>query len=67
MKKLLRFIIPFCLMVLVAGPVPAQDLIVFPAKGQSQEQTERDKFDCYQWAKQQTGFDPMKTPQATVR
>lgn len=38
----------------------AQDLIVFPAKGQSQEQMEKDKFECYQWAKGQTGFDPMQ-------
>jgi len=42
----------------------AQDLIVFPAQGQSQEQMERDKYDCYTWSKQQTGFDPMQ-PQAT--
>ena len=37
----------------------AQNLIIYPAKGQSQEQMEKDKFDCYSWAKQQTGFDPM--------
>jgi len=38
---------------------PAQNLIIYPAKGQSQEQMEKDKFECYSWAKQQTGFDPM--------
>jgi len=38
----------------------AQDLIVFPAKGQSQAQMEKDKFECYTWAKQQSGFDPMQ-------
>lgn len=37
----------------------AQNVIVYPAKGQSQEQMEKDKFDCYSWAKQQTGVDPM--------
>jgi hypothetical protein len=41
-----------------------QDVIVFPAKGQSANQMEKDKFDCYQWAKQQTGFDPMQSQQA---
>ncbi|GAN32701.1 MAG: hypothetical protein UZ01_01545 [Candidatus Brocadia sinica] len=41
------------------GSVPAQNLIIYPAKGQSQEQMEKDKFECYSWAKQQTGFDPM--------
>ena len=40
----------------------AQELIVFPAKGQSPEQMERDKADCYVWAKQETGFDPMQPP-----
>lgn len=40
-------------------PVLAQNLIIYPAKGQSQEQMEKDKFDCYSWAKQQTGVDPM--------
>ena len=43
------------------GLALAQELIVFPAKGQSQEQMEKDKYDCYTWAKQQTGFDPMQS------
>jgi len=47
---------------LFAGSALAQELMVFPAKGQSQEQMEKDKYDCYTWAKQQTGFDPMKPP-----
>ena len=38
------------------------DLMIFPAKGQSNETMEQDKFSCYGWAKGQTGFDPMKTP-----
>jgi uncharacterized protein HemX len=32
--------------------------IVFPAKGQSQEQMDKDKADCYAWATKQTGYDP---------
>ncbi|MBN1104528.1 MAG: hypothetical protein JXL84_14005 [Deltaproteobacteria bacterium] len=43
----------------------ADDLIVFPAKGQSEQQMEKDKFECYQWAKKQSGFDPMETPRTT--
>ena len=39
------------------------ELYVFPAKGQSQQQTEQDKFSCYGWAKNQSGFDPMNPPQ----
>lgn len=37
---------------------------IYPAKGQSAEQTDRDKYDCYNWAKQQTGFDPSQPTQA---
>ncbi len=46
--------------------VMAQDVVVYPAKGQSQQQMEKDKFDCYSWAKGQTGFDPMATPKAST-
>jgi hypothetical protein len=41
--------------------------IIYPAKGQSQQQLEKDKYECYTWSKGQTGFDPMQagsTPQA---
>ncbi len=40
----------------------ANELMIFPAKGQSNETMEQDKFTCYGWAKGQTGFDPMKAP-----
>ena len=50
----------------LSGSVLAGEMYVFPAKGQSQEQTEKDKYACYEWAKRQTGFDPMKTPQASA-
>jgi len=48
------------------GHALAQDPIIFPAKGQSKEQIEKDKFSCYQWAKNETGFDPMQTPTASA-
>ena len=54
-----------CIMVFSAGVVFAQDFVVYPAKGQSNEQTEKDKFECYGWAKGQTGFDPMQMPTAS--
>ena len=49
----------------VAGSALAQELIIYPAKGQSQDQMEKDKFECYSWAKKESGFDPMQPPQAT--
>jgi hypothetical protein len=36
----------------------AGDVIAYPAQGQSDEQRDRDRYDCYLWAVQQTGFDP---------
>lgn len=33
---------------------------VYPAKGQSAEQQQKDVADCKTWATQQTGFDPSK-------
>lgn len=53
-------------LVLALGASWAQEVIVYPAKGQSQDQTEKDKYDCYQWAKGQTGFDPMAPPTAST-
>lgn len=50
---------------LAYGTALAQDMIVFPAKGQSNDQMEQDKFACYSWAKEQSGFDPMAPPTAT--
>jgi hypothetical protein len=44
----------------------AQELIVYPTKGQSAQQQEKDEFDCYKWAKSKSGFDPMEVPKATA-
>jgi hypothetical protein len=51
--------------IFLPGAVFAQDPIIYPAEGQSQEQMERDEFECFRWARDQTGFDPMQTPTAT--
>ena len=50
------------LLALSIAPAWASDLYVYPAKGQSRDQTERDKYTCYQFAKEQTGFDAMERP-----
>lgn len=39
-------------------------VIVYPAKGQAAEQQNKDEDECYAWAKQQTGIDPVATAQA---
>ena len=42
----------------------AQQVFVYPQRGQSPEQQQRDRFECHQWAVQQSGFDPMATQTA---
>ena len=46
-------------------PLRADDLMIYPKGGQSPEQQEKDKFECYGWAKNESGFDPMAPPTAT--
>ena len=43
------------------GSAQPTDLIAYPKNGQSQEQSDKDKFECHKWAAGQTGFDPTKT------
>jgi len=43
-----------------------QGLYIYPAKEQSAQQQEKDKYECNQWAVQQTGFNPMDAPTATA-
>lgn len=50
----------------VAATAVQADLFVYPQKGQSGEQTDKDKFECYNWAKENSGFDPMARPTATT-
>ncbi len=66
MKRINRLLIILFFPVFIAGTAVAQDLMIYPAKGQSQDQMEKDKFECYSWAKGQTGFDPMQMPTATA-
>jgi len=67
MVKFAGFIIIFMLLAgLTGGTGYTQELIIFPAKGQSDEQMDKDKYDCYNWAKKETGFDPMLVPTASA-
>src|SRR5215475_3984614 len=38
----------------------SQQMYIYPTKGQSQEQQDKDRYECHAWAVQQTGFDPSK-------
>jgi len=38
---------------------PAQTQVYFyPTRGQNQARQDRDRYECYLWARKQTGFDP---------
>ena len=50
----------------VWGQQMVGDLFVYAAEGQSQDQQSRDMWECQDWARQTTGFDPMATPQAST-
>jgi len=66
MKMNIRFFLSVVISIFFAGTVFGQELIIYPAKGQSNQQLEKDKFECYSWAKGQTGFDPMQAPTAST-
>ena len=52
--------------VAVSPTALAQEQYIYPAKGQSAQQQDKDKYECYSWAKGQSGFDPMALPVAST-
>jgi hypothetical protein len=40
--------------------------VIFPNKGQTPQQQDTDNYQCYNWAKQNSGFDPMAPIQPTA-
>jgi hypothetical protein len=53
----LRLLLSVAIVFTAHLPVGAQPYI-YPARGQSPQQEESDKGQCYGWAVQQSGFDP---------
>ena len=44
------------------GPTaPMTQVYFYPKEGQTTEQQSRDHYECYNWAMQQTGFDPSQS------
>lgn len=50
------------LVALCAASAGAQEQFIYPTKGQSAGQQDKDKYACYGWAKGQSHFDPMAPP-----
>jgi len=42
----------------------AQELFIYPNEGQSSDQQGKDEYECYQFGRDSTGFDPMSLPTA---
>jgi hypothetical protein len=38
-------------------------LFIFPSGGQDKETQDLDEYDCYKWAMQQTGYNPLNPPE----
>ena len=59
---------PLVILVFLCGaslwgsPALAQQFYVYPTRGQSPQQESFDKADCFNWAVQQTGFNPSNPP-----
>ena len=43
----------------------ASELMIYPNEGQDDMQQEQDNYQCYSWAKGESGFDPMAVPTAS--
>lgn len=40
--------------------------VIYPAKGQSAQQLDKDKYECHDWARRQSGFDPTQAQAAAA-
>ncbi len=63
---ILRRILVLSLLTGAASAALAQQPIVYPAKGQTPQQQQKDEGECYSWAKQQTGVDPAALAQQSA-
>ena len=45
------------------GGAGAGDVFLYPRNGQSETQTQNDRYECHSWAVNQTGFDPTRSSQ----
>ena len=50
-----------------APPLPDTEVFFYPQADQSPAQQDRDRYECYLWAVEQTGFDPSQPGFASPR
>jgi hypothetical protein len=44
--------------IFLAPPPALANPVIYPARAQSAQQQDRDRYECYEWARGQSGFDP---------
>lgn len=60
-KRLPKFaLLALALILPLAAAAQSGQLYIYPQKGQSPEQQDKDRYACHTWAVQQTGFDPSR-------
>jgi hypothetical protein len=62
MKNVVRGVMALGLGLALVGRAMAAGLFVYPQRGQSPEQQNKDSYECYGWAKSQSGVDPGAPP-----
>ena len=65
MKKRIKWPAVLVLLALTAGTALAQESIIYPKRGRASSRWKR-RIDCYQWAKKETGFDPLAQATAST-
>ena len=55
------------ILLFLSGSASAQEMVIYPSQGQSTEQMEQDKFRCYTWSKDESGFDPIVIQRLTKK
>ena len=63
---LITRLISFCCLTTFAVLAIAEDVFIYPKNDQTKEQQEKDKHECYVWAKGETDFDPKEPPRTST-
>ena len=45
-------------------PLVADELFVYPTKGQTEQQQADDRYECHRWSVSKTGYDPTQPPES---
>ena len=64
--KIKTLLLMALLSLLVGDAYAANDIFIYPTKGQNQEQQDKDRYECHTWAIKQTGVRPESTSEYPV-